>query len=36
MKIGIRNPATNVTEGVPMWIYWSLQEGTLGVDPKLH
>ncbi len=21
---------------VPMWTYWSLQEGTLGVDPKLQ
>ena len=21
---------------IPMWIYWSLQEGTLGVDPKLQ
>lgn len=20
--------------GVPMWVYWSLQEGTLGVDPS--
>lgn len=23
-------------EGVPMWTYWSLQEGTLGVDPDLQ
>ena len=22
-------------DDVPMWVYWSLQEGTLGVDPKL-
>ena len=37
MEVGIRNPATReVTEGIPMWIYWSLQEGTLGVDPKLQ
>ena len=21
---------------IPMWIYWSLQEGTLGVDPKMQ
>ncbi len=21
-------------DDVPMWIYWSLQEGTLGIDPK--
>ena len=33
----VRNPVTReVTEGIPMWIYWSLQEGTLGVDPKLQ
>ncbi len=23
-------------EDVPMWTYWSLQEGTLGVDPEMH
>lgn len=23
-------------ENVPMWVYWSLQEGTLGVDPELQ
>jgi FAD dependent oxidoreductase len=23
-------------ENVPMWAYWSLQEGTLGVDPDLQ
>jgi glycine/D-amino acid oxidase-like deaminating enzyme len=37
MEVGIRNPTTReVTEGIPMWIYWSLQEGTLGVDPTLQ
>ena len=37
MEVGICNPATReVTEGIPMWIYWSLQEGTLGVDPNLQ
>ena len=37
MEVGIRNPATNeLTEKIPMWIYWSLQEGTLGVDPQLQ
>ncbi len=25
-----------VRDDVPMWIYWSLQEGTLGVDPGLQ
>ena len=23
-------------DGIPMWVYWSLQEGTLGVDPDLQ
>jgi len=37
MEIGIRNPATSeISEDIPMWTYWSLQEGTLGVDPKLQ
>ena len=37
MEIGIRNPATGeISEDIPMWTYWSLQEGTLGVDPKLQ
>jgi methylglutamate dehydrogenase subunit A len=25
-----------VHDNVPMWTFWSLQEGTLGVDPKLQ
>jgi glycine/D-amino acid oxidase-like deaminating enzyme len=37
MEVGIRNAKTGaLAEGIPMWIYWSLQEGTLGVDPKLQ
>ena len=37
MEIGIRNPTTGeISEDIPMWTYWSLQEGTLGVDPKLQ
>jgi len=37
MEVGIRNPETGaLAKGIPMWIYWSLQEGTLGVDPKLQ
>ncbi len=23
-------------ENIPMWVFWSLQEGTLGVDPELQ
>ena len=35
--IEVTNPATGeMTSGVPMWTYWSLQEGTLGVDPGLQ
>ncbi|MEO0367901.1 MAG: FAD-binding oxidoreductase [Pseudomonadota bacterium] len=35
--VSIRNPVTNdMASGIPMWIYWSLQEGVLGVDPKLQ
>jgi methylglutamate dehydrogenase subunit A len=35
--ISIKNPATGeMSNDVDMWIYWSLQEGTLGVDPKLQ
>jgi glycine/D-amino acid oxidase-like deaminating enzyme len=35
--ISIRNPKTGKTaQDIPMWIYWSLQEGTLGVDPKMQ
>ena len=33
--IQIKNPQdSRLAEGVPMWTYWSLQEGTLGIDPK--
>ena len=35
--ISIKNPETGIiTDDIPMWVYWSLQEGTLGVDPKLQ
>ena len=35
--ISIKNPETGaMTDDIPMWIYWSLQEGTLGVDPKMQ
>ncbi len=35
--ISIKNPKTGeMTDDVSMWVYWSLQEGTLGVDPKLQ
>lgn len=31
--ISIKGKDGKVHENVPMWVYWSLQEGTLGVDP---
>jgi len=35
--VDIKNPADgSIATDIPMWIYWSLQEGTLGVDPKLQ
>ena len=35
--VSIKNPEDDsITEDVPMWVYWSLQEGTLGVDPGLQ
>lgn len=35
--VSIKNPDTGVvSKNIPMWVYWSLQEGTLGVDPKLQ
>ncbi len=35
--ISIKNPNSGeLTTDIPMWIYWSLQEGTLGLDPKLQ
>lgn len=35
--LNIKNPVTGeMSNNVDMWIYWSLQEGTLGVDPALQ
>ena len=35
--ISIRHPETGaMTNDVPMWTYWSLQEGVLGVEPGLQ
>ena len=34
--IRIKGRDGKVHDNVPMWVYWSLQEGTLGVDPKLQ
>jgi glycine/D-amino acid oxidase-like deaminating enzyme len=34
--ISIRGRDGVTHDGVPMWTFWSLQEGTLGVDPTLQ
>jgi glycine/D-amino acid oxidase-like deaminating enzyme len=34
--ITVKGRDGKVHEGVPMWTFWSLQEGTLGVDPQLQ
>ena len=35
--ISIKNKAEGtITNDIPMWTYWPLQEGTLGVDPSMQ
>jgi glycine/D-amino acid oxidase-like deaminating enzyme len=34
--IDVKGPDGRVVRDVPMWVYWSLQEGTLDVDPNLQ
>jgi glycine/D-amino acid oxidase-like deaminating enzyme len=34
--VDIRGVDGQVHTNIPMWTYWSLQEGTLGVDPNLQ
>ena len=34
--VSIKSPDGQVHDDVPMWVYWSLQEGTLGVDPNFQ
>ena len=34
--ISIKGRDGKLHDNLPMWIYWSLQEGTLGVDPTLQ
>ena len=34
--VSIKGKDGNMHHDIPMWIYWSLQEGTLGVDPDLQ
>ena len=30
------NAGGEIHRDIPMWVYWSLQEGTLGVDPEMQ
>jgi len=35
--VTIKNPSDGtIATDVPMWVYWSLQEGTLGLDPTIQ
>ena len=34
--VSIKQLDGNMVSDVPMWVYWSLQEGTLGVDPNMQ
>ena len=35
-SISIKGNDGTLHEDIPMWVYWSLQEGTLGVDPDMQ
>ena len=35
-SIDVKGLDGKVHHDIPMWVYWSLQEGTLGVDPSLQ
>ncbi|MGB1861337.1 MAG: NAD(P)/FAD-dependent oxidoreductase [Arenicellales bacterium] len=34
--VSIKGSDGEMHHDIPMWIFWSLQEGTLGVDPKMQ
>ena len=35
-SVTVRGRDGRTHHGVPMWTYWCLEEGTLGVDPAIH
>jgi glycine/D-amino acid oxidase-like deaminating enzyme len=35
-EVSVKDSDGEVRDDVPMWTYWSLQEGTLGVDPEIQ
>lgn len=34
--VDIKTAGDGLHRDIPMWVYWSLQEGTLGVDPEMQ
>ena len=35
-EVNIKAKDGLIHDGIPMWVFWSLQEGTLGVDPRMQ
>jgi len=35
-RITVKDLAGSVHQDVPMWKFWCLEEGTLGIDPNIH
>ena len=35
-EVNIKAKDGLIHDGIPMWVFWSLQEGTLGVNPKMQ
>ncbi len=35
-EVSIKGADGSMHDGVPMWKFWCLEEGTLGVDPNMH
>jgi len=35
-QVDVKDGCGKIHTDIPMWVYWSLQEGTLGVDPDLQ
>ena len=35
-RVDVNDGRGTIHKDIPMWVYWSLQEGTLGVDPEFQ
>jgi glycine/D-amino acid oxidase-like deaminating enzyme len=35
-EVSIKGADGTMHDGIPMWKYWCLEEGTLGIDPEMH